>query len=83
MLFLILFLSFFLGFYLYKKTRSYIWAVLGTMLGFIIIPFVFDQARLLWGEDKVIEAAGTTSTAGLNTSSAAYRTTAKSCSCNG
>lgn len=83
MFLLIVFLTLFLGFFIYKKTRSYVYATIAVLIGFILIPFMFDQARLLFAEDKVLNTTGTVSTPSTTSPNTAYRSTAKSCSCNG
>lgn len=85
MLLIIIFLTLFLAFFIFKKTRSYVYALIAGILGFIIIPLVLDGVRHLVVFDNATAAAGTVQSPGgqSTTPSVLYRSQATSCSCNG
>lgn len=70
-----------LTFFVYKKTRSTIWALVTFVIAFMVVPLLWDQVKLLWIEDKAMTT--TTTTPGSSTTpTVAYNRTSTKCSCS-
>lgn len=81
MTFLVLLVVLFVSFFIYKQTRSYVYAVIAFLLGMLVVPFIIDQVRLLVHTDDVANGNTGVSTTTSNPS-ASYQAKATSCACN-
>lgn len=75
--FLVIGLVFLLAFFIYKKTRSYVYAIIAAILGFLVIPWTIDQLALLVHRDMGPQDPNNGSQASANRTKAAG-----SCACS-
>jgi len=69
----------FLTFFVYRQTRSYLWALGTFLIGMFIVPGIIDQVEKLLKFDS---GTPTNSQVASSSPSGARRATAASCSCN-